>query len=136
MTSQFSVQSPYALATLPTPLSSSNNGRYVVGEVYGDQPGSKKRKRAEVAVGIDGEGVNLYDVSRIRKLCCLSTPRSFSSDSTAGFNFTLDHFVRTATTSQLYLSAYLHPHQDFQVAYKTIYIRLHVNSSATIDRFS
>jgi hypothetical protein len=34
----------------------------VVGDVYGGTPGSKKRKRAELAVGIDGEGVNLYDV--------------------------------------------------------------------------
>lgn len=67
MSSKFSVQPPYALATLPAPLDHAK-GRYVVGEVYGDQPGSKKRKRAEVAVGVDGEGVNIYDVSYMYKL--------------------------------------------------------------------
>lgn len=49
------------MAALPRPINRSN-GRYVVGDVYGGTPGSKKRKRAELAVGIDGEGVNLYDV--------------------------------------------------------------------------
>lgn len=31
-------------------------------EVHGGFPGSRKRKRAELAVAIAGEGVNLYDV--------------------------------------------------------------------------
>lgn len=61
--SKFSVQPPHILASLPRPINISN-GRYVVGEVYGGaQPGSKKRKRAELAIGIDGEGINMYDVS-------------------------------------------------------------------------
>jgi hypothetical protein len=34
-----------------------------VGEVYGGAAGPRKRKRSELAVGIDGEGVNIYDVS-------------------------------------------------------------------------
>lgn len=62
MSSKFSLQNPYVVAALPRPVD-HQKGRYVVGEVYGGLPGSKKRKRAEVAVGIDGEGVNLYDVS-------------------------------------------------------------------------
>jgi len=73
MSSKFSVQPPYVFATLPKPLDHTE-GRYVVGEVYGDQPGSKKRKRAELAVGIDGEGVNLYDVSVVfRSLVLIDT---------------------------------------------------------------
>jgi hypothetical protein len=40
-----------------------------VGEVFGRASGSKKRKRSELAVGVDGEGVNLYDVSFEAKLC-------------------------------------------------------------------
>jgi len=40
-----------------------DTGRYVVSEVYGGTPGSRKRKRGELAVGIDGEGLNIYDVS-------------------------------------------------------------------------
>jgi hypothetical protein len=61
MASKFSLQSPYIVATLPRPID-HEDGRYVVGDVFGGAAGSKKRKRSEVAVGIDGEGVNLYDV--------------------------------------------------------------------------
>jgi hypothetical protein len=62
MASKFSLQSPYALASLPRPIDRLN-GRYVVGEVFGGEPGPKKRRKLELAVGVDGEGVNLYDVS-------------------------------------------------------------------------
>jgi hypothetical protein len=34
----------------------------MAGDVCGGAPGSKKRKRSELVVGVDGEGVNLYDV--------------------------------------------------------------------------
>lgn len=51
------------VASLPKPID-VKNGRYVVGEVFGGAvgAGAKKRKRSELAIGIDGEGVNLYDV--------------------------------------------------------------------------
>ena len=49
------------LAKLPRPLDSVN-GRCVAREVYGGAIGSCKRKRTEMAIGIDGEGVNIYDV--------------------------------------------------------------------------
>lgn len=62
MASNFQIQQPYVLATLPRPLD-PKTGRYVVGEVYGTSEGSKKRKRSEVAIGVDGEAVNIYDVS-------------------------------------------------------------------------
>lgn len=55
------------MASLPR-LIDGLNGRYVVGDVYGGALGSKKRKRSELAVGADGEGVNLYDV-RIHSAC-------------------------------------------------------------------
>lgn len=61
MASRFLIQKPYVVATLPQPIDRST-GQYVVAEVYGGAPGAKKRKRSELAVGIDGEGVNLYDV--------------------------------------------------------------------------
>lgn len=57
-----SIQQPYTITSLPRPVNQST-GRYVVGDVHGGTPGSRKRKRAELAVGIDGEGLNLYDVS-------------------------------------------------------------------------
>jgi hypothetical protein len=61
MSPKFSIQDPYVLASLPRPIDRSS-GRYVVGEVFGGAHCSKKRKRSELVVGVDGEGVNLYDV--------------------------------------------------------------------------
>ena len=61
MPSKFFLQAPYAVASLPRPIDHLD-GRYVVGEVLGGAVGSKKRKRSELVVGVDGEGVNLYDV--------------------------------------------------------------------------
>lgn len=61
MSSRFSLQKPHLIASLPQPIDRTN-GRYVVGEVIGGGVGTKKRKRSELAVGIDGEGLSLYDV--------------------------------------------------------------------------
>ena len=55
------------MASLPRPID-HKKGRYVVGDVYGGAPGGKKRKRSELAVGIDGEGLNLYDVRHLSQL--------------------------------------------------------------------
>ena len=52
------------MASLPRPIAQSN-GRYMAGDVYGGAAGSKKRKRSELVVGVDGEGVNLYDVRTV-----------------------------------------------------------------------
>jgi hypothetical protein len=62
MSSRFSLQKPHVIASLPQPIDRTN-GRYVVGEVTGGGVGTKKRKRSELAVGIDGEGLSLYDVN-------------------------------------------------------------------------
>jgi hypothetical protein len=64
MSSGFSLQKPFVIASLPRPIGNSN-GRYMVGDVYGGAPGLKKRKRSELVVGVDGEGVNLYDVRNL-----------------------------------------------------------------------
>ncbi|KAI0976445.1 hypothetical protein F4678DRAFT_417095, partial [Xylaria arbuscula] len=75
MASQFQVQKPYVLTTLPRPLDPTT-GTYVVGDVYGYAPGSKKRKRrrAELTVGIDGEAINIYDVSSSRLVTSYPIP--------------------------------------------------------------
>ncbi|KAI1747894.1 hypothetical protein F4782DRAFT_393172 [Xylaria castorea] len=75
MASQFQVQKPYVLTTLPRPLDPTT-GTYVVGEVYGYAPGSKKRKRrrAELTVGIDGEAINIYDISSSRLVTSYPIP--------------------------------------------------------------
>lgn len=70
MASNFHIQKPYVLASLPRSLAQVD-GKSVVGEVYGQRPGVKKRRRAEVVVGIDGESANIYDVSPLSSfLCC------------------------------------------------------------------
>ncbi|ETS83411.1 hypothetical protein PFICI_05287 [Pestalotiopsis fici W106-1] len=73
MASNFHVQKPYVLTTLPRPLD-PKTGRYVVGEVYGTAEGSRKRKRSEVTVGIDGEAVNIYNVSSARLVTSYPIP--------------------------------------------------------------
>ncbi|KAI1456655.1 hypothetical protein F4805DRAFT_431176 [Annulohypoxylon moriforme] len=73
MASHFQIQKPYVLASLPRPLDPAT-GRYVVSEVYGSAPGSRKRKRHELAVGIDGESVNIYNVSSARLVTSYPVP--------------------------------------------------------------
>ncbi|KAI2638307.1 hypothetical protein GGS21DRAFT_549288 [Xylaria nigripes] len=75
MASQFQVQKPYVLTTLPRPLDPTT-GTYVVGEVYGYAPGSgrRKRRRAELTVGIDGEAINIYDISSSRLVTSYPIP--------------------------------------------------------------
>ncbi|KAJ4392242.1 hypothetical protein N0V93_005867 [Gnomoniopsis smithogilvyi] len=75
MAATFNIQRPYVLTTLPRPLNREGNGSaYAVGDVWGQQKGSKKRKRPELAVGIDGEAVNLYDVPSQRLITSYPIP--------------------------------------------------------------
>ncbi|KAK5636972.1 hypothetical protein RRF57_012684 [Xylaria bambusicola] len=75
MASQFHIQKPYVLTTLPRPLDPAT-GAYVVGDVYGLALASKKRKRRrpEVTVAIDGEAINIYDVSSSRLVTSYPIP--------------------------------------------------------------
>lgn len=54
------LQSPSILAQLPRPLHAST-GKTRIGDVY-SLADAKKRKRYEVAVTVDGEAVNIYNV--------------------------------------------------------------------------
>lgn len=54
------LQSPSILAQLPRPLHAST-GKTRMGDVY-SLADAKKRKRYEVAVTVDGEAVNIYNV--------------------------------------------------------------------------
>lgn len=60
-----SIEAPYTIASLPSPLD-NEHGRSYASPVIGLK-GSRKRKRHEVAVGIDGEGVNIYNVIETAK---------------------------------------------------------------------
>lgn len=55
------LQSPSVLAQLPRPLHATT-GKTRIGDVFGLAE-TKKRKRYEVAVAVDGEAVNIYNVS-------------------------------------------------------------------------
>ena len=54
-------EAPYTIASVPNPLD-RENGRTQACIVYGIRS-SKKRKRHEIAVAVDGEGVSIYNVS-------------------------------------------------------------------------
>ncbi|KAK5118946.1 hypothetical protein LTR62_000157 [Meristemomyces frigidus] len=54
------METPFTIATLPKPLD-GESGRTYATPVYSVRAG-QKRKRHEVAVGVDGEGVNIYNV--------------------------------------------------------------------------
>ena len=57
------MEAPYAIASIPTPIDGVNGGIYAATvSGIGD---SRKRKRHEVVVGVDGEIVNLYNVNDI-----------------------------------------------------------------------
>lgn len=92
MSGAFEIRKPSLLATLPRPIDSST-GRYVVSDVHGGTPGSRKRKRGELAVGIDGEGLNIYDVRRL-----------YNNEAESHINVELDpifkacHLLRTSST--------------------------------------
>lgn len=71
MATTLQIHKPYVLKALSHPLDRPDGpGKHTVGEVYGQVsgPGSKKRKRSELAVAIDGDSVHLYDVSILPSL--------------------------------------------------------------------
>ncbi|ROV89277.1 hypothetical protein VSDG_09084 [Cytospora chrysosperma] len=74
MAATFNIQKPYVLTSLPRPLNQQGEPSYQVGDVWGQQQGSKKRKRSELAVGIDGEALNLYDVPSSRLITSYPIP--------------------------------------------------------------
>ncbi|SZF02438.1 unnamed protein product [Blumeria hordei] len=73
MTSNVGIQTPHVIASLPN-LRNNRQPNYVVCEVYGSTIDQKKRKRPELVVGIDGEGVELYDVSTSRLITSYALP--------------------------------------------------------------
>lgn len=64
MATGYEIHKPYVLAELPRPLGSKagSSPSYAIGDVYGLSGPSRRRRRPEVVVGIDGEAANLYDV--------------------------------------------------------------------------
>lgn len=54
------IEEPYTIAALAKPLD-AEHGRIVGASVH-SVAGSRKRKRHEVAIGVDGESVSIYNV--------------------------------------------------------------------------
>ncbi|KAM7218361.1 hypothetical protein V8F06_006284 [Rhypophila decipiens] len=79
MASHLQIHKPFVLKDLPCPLDRKDGpGRYHVGEVFGQKLGSKKRKRSELSVAIDGDSVHLYDISSQQAITSyLVSPQSF-----------------------------------------------------------
>ncbi|KAH6893310.1 hypothetical protein B0T10DRAFT_481969 [Thelonectria olida] len=73
MASEYRIHKPSVLATLPRPLDHTE-GRIVAKEVYGQRDGQKKRKRTELAVGVDGETASIYDVPASRLITSYPIP--------------------------------------------------------------
>lgn len=60
MSSEQAIGAPFTLASLPKPISSTNGRVHAAGVC--SISGIKKRKRTEIVVGLNGEGVSIYSV--------------------------------------------------------------------------
>ncbi|QDS77163.1 hypothetical protein FKW77_001660 [Venturia effusa] len=72
MASRTSIDAVYTIANIPRPIDQTN-GRILAATVH-SLSNSKKRKRSQVAVSIDGEGVNIYSVKTRRTLSSYPVP--------------------------------------------------------------
>ncbi|KAK4443432.1 hypothetical protein QBC34DRAFT_417109 [Podospora aff. communis PSN243] len=79
MASKLHIHKPYVLKALSQPLDRPDGpGRHTVGEVLGQKQGSKRRKRSELAVAIDGDAIHLYDIVSSQAVTSyLVSPQSF-----------------------------------------------------------
>ena len=96
------MEAPYTFVSLPDPLD-KECGRITASPVYGLR-GARKRKRHEVAVGIDGEGVNLYNVFRPIPMRDAMTVLN----KVAGPNTIAHHLIRSPAAVIPLLSTVLH----------------------------
>lgn len=120
MASNFRIQKPYVLTALPRPIESSCD-HYVVGDVYGQQQGSKRKRRSELAVGINGEATNIYDVGLMHAalplLLLLLTSRT-------GSKLPPHHFLPYSSAVDFYMPSLLNP---LAVFYFQICISLYIH---------
>ncbi|KAK1055357.1 hypothetical protein LTR74_015734 [Friedmanniomyces endolithicus] len=67
-----SMEAPYTIASLPKPLD-GEHGTIQAAPVFGIR-GSKKRKRHEIVVGIDGESVDIYNIQSQDRVTSYALP--------------------------------------------------------------
>lgn len=63
MAAKTSIEVPYTLASLPKPFDLVK-GRTQASPTYGYRA-QKRRKRPEIVVSVDGEGLHIYNVRRV-----------------------------------------------------------------------
>ncbi|EDU48803.1 hypothetical protein PtrSN002B_010311 [Pyrenophora tritici-repentis] len=68
------IGAPFTLASLSKPISSTNGRVHAAGVCSAS--GAKKRKRTEIAVGIDGEGVSIYSLQNPQLVTSYALPPS------------------------------------------------------------
>ena len=78
------IGAPFTLASLSKPISSTNGRVHAAGVCSAS--GAKKRKRTEIAVGIDGEGVSIYSVCAFI-LQYATTAQTFAASKSSTGNF-------------------------------------------------
>ncbi|KAI7358620.1 hypothetical protein KC354_g9641 [Hortaea werneckii] len=66
------MEAPFAIASLPKPLD-AEKGKVRAAPVFGIRE-SRKRKRHEVAVGVDGESVNVYNIQSQSQVASYALP--------------------------------------------------------------
>ncbi|KAK5167630.1 uncharacterized protein LTR77_007329 [Saxophila tyrrhenica] len=94
------LEAPYSIATLPRPLD-TKCGRTRSAPVYSIRE-SKKRKRQEVVVGVDGESVNIYNIQSQRLVTSYALPpQTYLCCSPCSF------YTRGSTTSPSQRTTYL-----------------------------
>ncbi|KAI9799889.1 MAG: hypothetical protein M1833_003811 [Piccolia ochrophora] len=75
MSSGISIQRPQSVLPLPRPLETVRGpGRYHAACVWGGTTPLKKRKRPEIVVAIDGEGVNIYNIRSPKQVTSYALP--------------------------------------------------------------
>ena len=72
------IQRPYTLATLPVPLNASH-GKILAADIH-SLSGPRKRKRPELAVAVDNDGINIYSVFLATVILLYNTDTLFRLD--------------------------------------------------------
>ncbi|KAF2138747.1 uncharacterized protein K452DRAFT_233813 [Aplosporella prunicola CBS 121167] len=72
MSSGKELEAPHTLASLPKPIDALN-GRTLASTVY-SLSGARKRKRSEIAVAVDGDGLSIYNVQTPRLVTSYALP--------------------------------------------------------------
>ncbi|KAF2762642.1 hypothetical protein EJ05DRAFT_534159 [Pseudovirgaria hyperparasitica] len=81
MSAEKEFDNPFAIATLTQPIGGSHCGRILSSVAYG-LSGSRKRKRAEIVVSSDGEGIHIYNVQTSRVVASYAVPPQASFNTT------------------------------------------------------